>query len=193
MISDSAIRPCHRAAVVVIPALLLLQACEPSAPAATESVDLCGQEGRLSTELYGDYQTALDWQADELACQGMPRPNGEGARLRLAGPAQNGSAKRSLAFILAMPELREGETKRELPTNVTFMEEGTGKFFATQDTENCWTDIGQHDQTGDSVERRYTISGFVYCLAPLAELNGNGSVSFTELSFTGLIDWRVPE
>jgi hypothetical protein len=123
----------------------------------------------------------------------MPRPNGAGVRLHFAGPAQSGSAKRSLTFILAMPDLKRGETARELPTNVTLIEEGTGRFFGTQDTENCWTDIKRNEQVDDMNESEYRVRGILYCLAPLAELNGKGSVSFAELKFTGRLRWETPE
>lgn len=181
------------AAPALVLAALLTTACQPRDSTIPEPVALCGPSGALATQLYGDYQNSLAWQSMDLECQGMPRPDSEGARLRFAGPANAGSAKRSLAFILAVPDLRQGETARELPTNVTFMEEGTGKFYSTQDMDNCWSDISLQERYNTDDESIYTISGVTYCLSPLAELNGSGSVSFTDLTFTGLLDWRIPE
>ena len=154
---------------------------------------LCGNDGFLTTDLFGALEVSLDWQTDVLACEGMPRPNGEGARLRFSGPAQAGSAKRSLAFILGMPDLKQGETAQELPSNVTMIEEGSGRFFATQNTRNCWTDIHQHELLPDDKNTRYRIRGILYCLAPLAELNGDANISFTEMAFTGRLDWQIPK
>ncbi len=181
------------AALLLLLPLMLAGACESPQPATTTQTGLCGDDGQLTVDLFGGLRVSLDWRADVLECDGMPRPNSEGARLRFAGPAQSGSAKHSLAFILAMPDLRRGETDTELPTNVTMMEEGTGRFFATQDTENCWSDIGYHERVGHMDETEYRVSGVVYCLAPLAELNGKGSVSFSEMKFTGRLKWKTPE
>ena len=172
--------------------LSCLAACE-SPPAATAVSDGDCANGHLSVELYGALQTSLEWHGEVLACEGMPRPDGEGARLRFAGPAQSGSAKRSLVFIFGIPGLQRGATAKELPTNVTFMEEGTGTFFATQDTNSCWSDIERHAAIGGAAGSRYTISGIMYCVSPLAELKGTASVNFAELRFAGEVDWSTPE
>jgi hypothetical protein len=176
-------------------ALLLFVAasCRSSAPEATSSEPLCLEDGRLSAELYGGVQIALDWRGEQLECEGMPRPNNEGARLRFAGPAQSGSARRSLAFILAMPDLAKGATGKELPTNVTMIDEHNGRFFGTQDTDNCWTDVEVHEQINGLDEAHYRVSGVLYCLAPLAELNGRSSVTLAEMAFTGRLNWEIPQ
>lgn len=176
-------------------ALCLLGACQPPEAveeAAVAQVRLCGDDGQLATELFGAVQLEIDWQADMLECEGMPRPQGLGARLRFAGPATSSSSQHSLAFILAMPGLERGESARELPTNVTMIEEGTGRFFATADTTSCWTDIERHEPDERMGEAHFRISGILYCVAPLAQLNGSASVTFTELTFTGRLDWAAP-
>lgn len=168
-------------------------ACKSPEPVTTAETVQCGEDGHLVTDLFGALEVSIDWQADVLECDGMPRPNDEGARLHFAGPAQSGSSRRSLAFILAMPDLRRGKAATELPTNVTMIEEGSGRFFGTQDTQNCWTDIVQNEQVGDMSNSDYRVSGVLYCLAPLAELNGSASVSFAEVKFTGRVNWEMPE
>jgi len=120
------------------------------------------------------------------------RANGAGARLRFAGPSGTTDGKRQLAFILGLPGLVEGETPQELPTNVTLMEEGTGRFFGTRDAGNCWTDIETHEQKMPAESSTYSISGTLYCVAPLANLNGNSSISFADVKFTGQLDWQRP-
>ncbi len=181
---------------------LLVAACDAPPPAADESpvVDTpdpgCMAGGQLSTDLFGGIRATLTWEADVLECNGMIRPNGEGARLRFAGPLPDGhpdTEPRSLAFILGLPGLQQGEKASELPTNVTLSEVGTGKFYGTQDTDNCWTDILSQEKIGpeDSVE--YRISGVLYCVAPLAELNGSSSISFTDIRFIGQLSWETPK
>ena len=185
--------------------LALLAACDgPGAPIteenaiadslAPESYELaCGDDGQLIVALYGGIRAEIDWQQDTLACTGMPRPDDEGARMRLSGPIGDVDEGRTLAFILGIPDLEMGQTGAELPTNVTLIEEGTGRFFGTQDNSGCWTDVAKHEPITDSGERLYRIAGTLYCVSPLAELNGNASVTFTELTFTGRLNWKQPE
>lgn len=98
-----------------------------------------------------------------------------------------------LAFIFGLPDLVRGQTGRELPTSVTLIEEGSGEFFATRDADNCWTDVDLHEQIRPEKSASYRISGVLYCVAPLANLNDNSSVSFTDLRFAGRLDWRPPK
>lgn len=79
-----------------------------------------------------------------------------------------------------------------MPTNVTVIEQGTGRFFGAQNTENCWSDIQRHEQVGNMDDLNYRVSGIVYCLAPLAGLNGAASVTFAEMKFTRKLRWEVP-
>ena len=173
----------------------MLAACKPDAePVANDpEMDIpetlsCGESGYLSGPLYGAIAWTLDWTAGQLQCEGMPRPDGKGARLRFAGSI--GADERQIAIIIAIPELSRDSPGTEYASNVTVIEEGRGRFFNTVDLSNCLTDITAMtaiDADGD----RHTISGSLYCLAPLAEVNGDSSVSITELRFEGLIDWSA--
>ena len=73
----------------------------------------------------------------------------------------------------------------------TLIEEGGGRFFSTVSESNCVTRIVSVDEAGAD-SRRVAISGDVYCVSPLAEVNGNSSVSIADLRFTGLLDWGRP-
>lgn len=173
----------------------LLAACKPAAENAVSgletgipAVSSCGDSGYLRGRLYGAIDWNLDFAANKLQCEGMPRPGGEGARLRFAG--RIGDDERQIAIIIAIPELDRGSAGSEYVSNVTVIEEGRGRFFNTVDPSNCLTDITA--MTAIHIEGdRYTISGSLYCLAPLAEVNGDSSVSITELRFEGLIDWSA--
>ena len=180
-------------------ALLLMAACQPDPPAAVEpnaATDLaphaCGADGLLDTRLYGAIDADIHWTTSAMTCEGMPRPDGNGARLRFSGPLEDAPDSRTVALILGIPELAEGATDTELPTNVTLVQEGTGRFFGTGDTDGCWTDIVSHELLATETAT-YLITGTVYCVSPLAELNGNASVTFTELAFSGKIRWEIPE
>lgn len=153
-------------------------------PANSAAASGCMSDGLLKTTLYGALNGELDWHGDALDCEGMPRPEGRGARLRFAG-SEGGS---SIAIIISMPDLARAEIARELPSNVTVIEEGIGRFFSTGDLDNCWTDINRHAATRDG-SSLYTIAGTLYCIAPVAEINGSTSVSIDELTFAGVVDW----
>jgi hypothetical protein len=167
--------------------------CEPPAesrqletPDVTTSNE-CGDHGYLSTELYGAIETTVDWASTDLRCEGMPRPDNMGARLRFSGPISDG---RNIAFIIALPDLQQGDTGKEYQTNVTLIEEGNGRFFSTADLEVCWTDIDDIEST-DETGNRFEVGGTVYCVAPLPEINGESDVSIRDLKFRGLLDWSA--
>ena len=151
----------------------------PAAPAPAEG---CGEDGYLKTSLYGALESDINWSGDALDCEGMQRPDNAGARLRFAG--QMGD--KQLAVIIAIPTLVRGEGGRELPSNVTLIEEGDGRFFSTAGNESCWTDILVQEPVGAGVHK---VEGTLYCIAPIIEVNGEASVSVSDLNFSGLIDW----
>ena len=157
----------------------------PDPPAVDRS---CHEGGFLSTELYGALASEIDWRGDGFDCEGMPRPDGQGARLRFAGAVGDGS--RDLAFIIALPDLERGQSARELPSNVTLIAEGSGLFFSTPGVDTCWTDVDTGEADIDSPER-FEVSGTLYCIAPIPEVNGSSSVSLEELRFSGRLDWSA--
>ncbi|MDZ7644967.1 MAG: hypothetical protein U5K76_12610 [Woeseiaceae bacterium] len=150
----------------------------------------CPADGRFAVELYGTLEASLAWHGATLDCQGMPRPHGAGARLRFAGPGGDDGPR--LAFILALPDLVEGRTARELPATLTLIEEDGGRFFSNRADDTCWADVESQEPLPGG-ERRYAIAGIAYCLAPLTELNGDGRVSIRALRYAGHVDWKRPE
>ncbi|MDH3614025.1 MAG: hypothetical protein OEU90_03995 [Gammaproteobacteria bacterium] len=158
----------------------------PAADAAETPVLMCGNAGRLQTELYGAISLRLDWHKNDLECAGMPRPEGRGARLRFAGKVAG--EERRIVVIIAIPELPREALGSEYASNVTVIEEGDGRFFSTSNLDNCLTDVTSLealDDTGDL----FSIGGILYCVSPLPEVNGDSSVLITELKFSGLLDW----
>jgi len=149
------------------------------------STNECGDQGYLSAELYGAIETTVNWAATDLHCEGMKRPSSRGARLRFSGHAGDG---KNIAFIISLPDLQLGETGEEYRSNITLIEEGGGRFFSTADLEICWTDIDGVESVDDT-NTRFAISGAVYCVAPLTEVNGDSDVSIRDFRFRGLLDW----
>lgn len=175
---------------------MVLTACNPApdpdsiaavAP-AEEPVLLCGNEGHLSTELYGAVAVEVDWNKNDLECAGMPRPEGRGARLRFAGETADGDLQ--LAIIIAIPALERDAQNGEFSANVTLIEEGNGRFFSTPDLNNCLVNITSTTGLDDSGDR-YSIAGELLCVTPLPEINGGSSVSVPKMLFSGLLDWSA--
>lgn len=179
--------------MMYLAALVLSAGCTPPAVTPTATIPACAESGQFSGDLFGAIEVSVDWRNSGLECEGMPRPNQEGARLRFAGTAATNDDTTELAFILAVPRLARGQTGAELPTNVTLIEEGSGTFFGTGDTESCWTDIHQHERIGNENSMKFEIAGILYCVAPLAELNGMGSVTLRDVSFAGQVNWEIEE
>jgi hypothetical protein len=171
--------------------LIMFAACDDAPQDAQQIVGACGINGGLKVELYGGIEAVIDWQPDQLECQGMPRPSAAGARLRFSGKATHGDESTQVAFIFGITGLERGKPAREMPTNVTVIDEGQGRFFSTQDIDSCWCDIDRQEETATA--SKYVISGIVYCVAPLAELNGNADIRLSEVHFTGLLDWKPPK
>lgn len=185
-----------RATVLYLILLVLASGCERDTPAPAATSTECIDGGALTARVYGAIEATLDWRGGELECDGMPRPFGEGARLRFAGPATAQGEPLDLAFIIALPELRQGEAARELAAGVTLIEESTARFFRTPEPSTCWADI-DHQRPLESENAQddpeYRIRGLLYCVSPLAEVNGNRSVTLTDVEFAGRLNWREPE
>ena len=143
------------------------------------------QRGLSLDRALGALASKIEWHSNEFECEGMPRPDHDGARLRFAGALQS---DQKITFIIALPGLRRGETGKEYQSKVTLIEEGAGRFFSTGERDICWTDILAMQQDAGS-ESRFSISGTLYCVAPLIEINGDTDITISELSFRGMLDW----
>jgi hypothetical protein len=191
---------------IVLAPLILLAACtEARAPAATSPpaedsavqggllpaapvAQPCGKHGSLETTVFGALAGDIRWYGSEMSCEGMPRPEGAGARLRFAGTA--GADALDLAIIIALPELAPTATARELPSKLTLIEEGRGRFFSSGEQPNCWTDVARQEPLADG-DGEFVIAGTLFCIGPLAEVNGDASVTIEELQFSGSLDWNT--
>jgi hypothetical protein len=176
----------------ILAILLSAAACKPAAESGAiaasgeSTAHRCGDEGFLVAEIYGAISLSLDWSGANLTCEGMPRPEGQGARLRFAGSVD----ERPIAIIVAMPELTPESAGAELASNVTLIEEGSGRFYSTADLDVCLTQIDAMEALDDGANH-YSVTGSVYCVSPLAEVNGDSSISVNELGFSGLLDWSA--
>lgn len=142
----------------------------------------CGDAGFLTAQLYGSIERRVEWTGQEMLCESMLRPDGQGVRLRFTGA----TAEHRLAIILALPQLARGATGNEYSTVATLTVEGSGRFFSTPNTDTCWTDVTEQTLIADD---RFDIAGKLYCVAPLGEINGDAAVEIPELAFRSSMDW----
>ena len=136
--------------------------------------------------LSGAINTTLDWPDSALLCESMPRPYGEGVRIRLSGDV----AGERLAIIIAMPDLDAGETGPEFDSNITISVEGSGRFFSTPNLDTCWTSVAANmPLEGDA--GTHTVIGSLTCVGPLGEINGDGFVDIRNFKFSGIAKWTT--
>jgi len=186
----------HRLSHVAAPGLALLGllgACQKAVEPADLPVEpelaaeaTCSSDAYLSAGLYGSIEREIRWSGEDMHCESMLRPDGKGVRLRFTGTA----AGSQLVIILALPELQRGQDDAESPTVITLTVEGSGRFFSTPTAETCWSDVSAHDMLEGSQDQ-YAVSGTLYCVAPLGEINGDAAISIPELSFRGIVDWST--
>jgi uncharacterized membrane protein (UPF0127 family) len=168
-----------------------LGACEPeaveqAAPPPVRSDSGCGENGRLQTALFGGLEATVNWPGSRMQCESMQRPNREGIRMRFTGDV---SGER-LAIIIAVPDMQAGEPAAELRSNVTVTVEGSGRFYNTPNLDSCWTDVSSQSAV-PGARGSYVISGTLYCVSPLGQVNGDAAVSIPELSFSTVVKWDV--
>jgi hypothetical protein len=168
----------------------ILGACEPAAvelPAPPPALvgSGCGENGALQTALFGSLETTVSWPGSQMICENMLRPDGHGIRLRFTGEVTG----ERLAIIIAIPDLQAGEQAVGLPSNITITVEGSGRFFSTPNLDSCWTDVDSATVVSGE-KSSHAISGTLYCVSPLGEVNGDAAVSIPELSFTTILNWE---
>ncbi len=146
----------------------------------------CGDGAFFSGRFFGAIDLAADWQGGSLHCAGEPRPKGNGARLRFAHPLEGGG---DMAVIITLPALARGAAPEETAAQATLIIEEAARFFSTQGKENCWADIETHDRV---IDEHYAVSGTLYCIAPLPEVNGADAITVSDVAFRGFVDWSDP-
>jgi hypothetical protein len=177
--------------VVAVLLIGMVAACKPQpdinvATAAEPPASGCGDTGSVVASLFGSIETDIRWTADQMQCDSMLRPDGEGLRVRFSGTV----AGETLAIIIAMPTLKPDEVGLEIPSNVTATVEGSGRFFSTPNLDSCWTEVSTQTRLPGLANAR-AISGTLFCVAPLGEINGDAAVSIPELTFATIVSWST--
>ncbi|MGI9330063.1 MAG: hypothetical protein ACR2QB_05050 [Gammaproteobacteria bacterium] len=177
-------------AVGVTVSLALLFALQPRTETDGTATDFtppelpaCDPEGGgyLRGQLYGDIEADIDWEQQQLKCDGMLRPDNAGLRL-LFEPQSRDTGP---LFVLGLAGSLEEALDREVVTNLTIVDQRSGRFFNTGDSERCWTRTTRIDVNQFAGGRDYRLVGRFYCAGALAEVNGPGTLTPGEFEFAG--------
>lgn len=138
-------------------------------------------QGQLEADLRGAMEEDIHWSDAQMACDGDVRPDGQGLRLTVAGPLDDG---RQLRFIfgIELTDMASGPAQA-LPTNLTVLVEGAALMYATRGSDKCAVEDLQRTALADGVER---VAARGYCLGPASDLSGETRLLVPTFSFTAL-------
>lgn len=165
---------------------------EDAAKAAAPAQCLPGNDGFLRARLRGSISSDLDWSNEDTECTGAVRPSGEGIRMRFAHPSPGSERHpQRLVLVFGIAQLREGQSARHLPVNLTLIREGSGEFYGTQGDDKCMLDdVTQTPLTGiPHRERSYRVVVRGYCTEPARAVQGDGMVFISRFDFAGRVDF----
>jgi hypothetical protein len=168
------------------------KAVRPAQPASC----LPSGDGYLRARLAGAIKSELVWGNDGTECTGAVRPSDGGIRMRFSRPESEpaGAAAAQpgrLVLVFGIAGLREGQSARALPVNLTVIREGHGQFFSTQGDDKCTLDeVTQQPIVGiPHRSRSYKVVARGFCTEPARAVRGNGAVLLSRFDFAGRIDF----
>jgi len=146
----------------------------------------------LEARLAGAIDADLHWQATDMQCDGMRRPDGKGLRVAFTGPV--GGTR--LTLVVGAPRLAEGESARAVPVNVTLILEG-GPLYGTQGEDKCVLDEVRQEPLPAPTPpdkhpaRHWRIEARGFCLEPARAVGGGGdAILVSRFDFRGQIAWE---
>jgi hypothetical protein len=146
--------------------------------------------GYVRARISGTMSQELDWPNEGTECTGAVRPTDGGIRMRFSRFDERSANKIVLVFGIA--NLREGESAKTLPVNVTVIREGTGEFYSTQGDDKCMLDtIQQVPMVGvPRRSRSYRVIGRGFCTEPARAVRGTGAILLSRFDFAGRVDFE---
>lgn len=197
--SHLADRPRCLPAITIFGWLTLGVACKVHAQEPTPAAEntdsppaavACLPDGRgyLKARLSGAVQTELVWGNEGTECTGAVRPDG-GIRIRFSH--QDGGAGNRLVLLFGVAGLREGQSAKALPVNVTVIREGRGEFYSTQGDNKCTLDeVRQEPLVGiPHRSRSYRITARGFCTDPARAVRGDGVILLSRFDYVGRVDF----
>jgi len=153
---------------------------------------LFGNDGYLWVRLCGVINSDLDWSNQDTECTGAVRPDG-GLRMRFTEAGADKAQR--LVLVFGVAALREGQSVRNLPVNVTLIREGAGEFYSTQGDDKCTLDeVRQTPLKGIPLrERSYRVVVRGFCTEPARSVTGDGAVFISRFDYAGRIDFEAED
>jgi hypothetical protein len=157
------------------------------APAAPAASCLPDGQGYLTARLSGAVKAELVWGNEHTECTGAVRPDG-GIRVRFSRNEADGSR---LVLLFGVAGLREGQSAKALPVNVTVIREGKGEFYSTQGDNKCTLDeVKQEPLVGiPHRSRSYRITARGFCTHPARAVRGEGVILLSRFDYAGRVDF----
>jgi len=153
-------------------------------PSTAELLCIPSDTGYLRARLQGAIEAELDWAATVPQCRGGLRPTRDGVRLIFKGPGAK--PEESLLIVMGIGPLRPGESRTQVPVNLTLVQEGLGQFFATQGDDKCALDEVHQESRGETLFR---LTGRGYCTQPARAVQGDGAVLVSRFDVEALVDF----
>lgn len=146
-------------------------------------------DGYVRARLSGSIETELDWSNEGTECTGAIRPDG-GLRLRFSRFDPHSESK--LVLVFGVANLKEGQSAKVLPVNVTVIREGAGEFYSTQGDDKCMLDeVHQAPVVGPPHRTRtYRVVARGFCTEPARAVQGKGAILISRFDFAGSVDFE---
>lgn len=160
-----------------------------AASASPPPVCLPGGNGYLRARLSGAMQAELIWGNEGTECTGAVRPTDGGIRMRFS---RTDPQYHKLVLVFGIKGLREGESARTLPVNVTVIREGKAEFYSTSGDDKCMLDrVEQEPIVGiPHKSRSYRITARGFCTEPARAVRGKGVVLLSRFDYAGRVDFE---
>jgi hypothetical protein len=177
--------------------LFLAAACaaQPKTSAEPPSPPQClpSGDGYLRARVSGAMNIELDWDNLGTECTGAVRPTDGGIRLRFSRLERDSGVKIVLVFGIA--NLREGQSAKIVPVNVTLIREGEAEFYSTQGDDKCMLDeVHQEPIVGiPHRARSYRIIARGFCTEPARAVRGKGAILLSRFDFAGQVDFETED
>ncbi len=165
------------------------QTAEQDAPAQTAARCLPSGDGYVRARLSGSIEAELEWSNEGTECTGATRPDG-GLRLRFS--RFDAGADSKLVLVFGVANLKEGQSAKSLPVNVTVIREGAGEFYSTQGDDKCMLDeVRQAPLVGAPFRARtYRVIARGFCTEPARAVQGKGAILISRFDFAGSVDFE---
>jgi hypothetical protein len=169
--------------------LLAMSACgradEPAAtrPDIADPACMAAPEGALKARLQGAIDDEIDWSGVGSHCIGGVRPDGSGLRLVFKGSTAAGEP---LLIVIGAGPVAPGESKQNVPVNLTAVIEGSGRFFATQGDDKCAMDRLEQEAV-EGEPGLYRVMGRGYCTQPARAVDGSDSLLLSRFDLVAIV------